>query len=170
MDGTRKFVEAMGKDGSDKLLKGIGASEVKKTLNHIVKQSNRSLYFELIQMKGRASNDKKWSMSSFEDGVVGKRGQYVVCGKAKWNNSKHLTLVKRLVKLGEKEEQIKLYRESEAKGGCDHAMGIVSEGKGGECRLYDNTWNVDYKLYSVSNFVSSLASAKCCFFFNLIEL
>ena len=51
--------------------------DVKKILNHIVKHSNRSLYFEWKQMKGRACNDKKWSMSSLADGVVGKKS---VCG------------------------------------------------------------------------------------------
>ena len=57
------------------------------------------------------------------------KSQYVVCGKARQNNSKHLTLVKRLVKLGKKEGQIKLYRESEANGDRDHAIEIVIEDK-----------------------------------------
>ena len=54
MNGTRKFVdiakEAMEKNGSDKLLKGIGASDVKKTLNDTVKHSNRRLSFEWKEM------------------------------------------------------------------------------------------------------------------------
>ena len=37
--------------------------------------------------------------------------------------------MKRLVKLGKKEGQIKLYRESEANGDRDHAIEIVIEDK-----------------------------------------
>ena len=40
VDGWDIAKEAMGKDRDDKLLKGIGASDVKKTLNHIVKHNN----------------------------------------------------------------------------------------------------------------------------------
>ena len=65
-----------------------------------------------------------------------------------------------------------LYVASETKGNCDHAMGIVSEGEGGECRLFDNTWtgNGNSKLYTMNSFASSLSNAQCCYFFNLTEL
>ena len=62
-----------------------------------------------------------------------------------------------------------MFIDNEVKGNCDHAVGIVSEGDGGECKLYDNTWTVPVKSYTLPNFMSSLSSAKC-FFFNLIEL
>ena len=52
-----------------------------------------------------------------------------------------------------------------------HAMGIISKGVRGECRLYDNTWTgkTHSKLYTMGSFASSLGNAKCCSFFNLTE-
>ena len=64
---------------------------------------------------------------------------------AKRNNSKHVKLVKRVIDVVDKVEQIKVFTDHEVKGRCDHAMGIVSEGDGGECKLYDNTWTVPVK-------------------------
>ena len=171
MSGKRKFVdvakEAMGRSS---LSKGMGFSDVRIVLEHVVKHSQRRVRFEWKRMKGRASDAKGWSMGDFAAGIVSKKGQYIVCGKAKRNSSKHVKLVKRVNDVVNKVEQIKLFTDHEVKGSCDHAMGIVSEGDGGECKLYDNTWTVPVKSYTLPNFMSSLSSAKCCFFFNLIEL
>ena len=81
-----------------------------------------------------------------------------------------MKLVKRVNEIVNKVEQLKVYTDHEVKGSCEHAMGIVSEGDGGDCKLYDNTWTVPVKSYTLPNFMSSLSSANCCFFFNLIEL
>ena len=64
-----------------------------------------------------------------------------------------------------------LYVDNETKGDRDHAMGIISKGVRGECRLYDNTWTgkTHSKLYTMGSFASSLGNAKCCSFFNLTE-
>ena len=171
MSGTRKFVdvakEAMGRSS---LSKGMGVSDVRIVLEHVVKHSQRRVRFEWKKMKGRASNAKGWSMRDFAAGIVSKKGQYIVCGKAKRNSCKHVKLVKRVNEIVNKVEQMKVYTDHEVKGSCDHAMGIVSEGDGGECKLYDNTWTVPVKSYTLPNFMSSLSSANCCFFFNLIEL
>ena len=37
------------------------------------------------------------------------------------------------------DNEIEVYVQNEMSGVSDHAMGVVSEGAGGECRLYDNT-------------------------------
>ena len=165
MSGKRRFVdvakEAMGKSASDNLSKGIGCSDVRIVFEHVVKHSQRNVRFEWKKMKGRASDAKGWSMKDFAAGIVSKKGQYVVCGKAKRNSDKHVKLVKRVSDVSDKVKQVK--------GNCDHAMGIVSEGDGGECNSYYNSWTVPEKSYTLPNFMSSLSSARCCYLFNLIE-
>ena len=109
-------------------------------------------------------------MRDFAAGIVSKKWQYIVCGKAKRKSNKHVKLVKRVIDVVDKVKQIKVFTDNEVKGNCDHAMGIVREGYGGDCKLYDNTWTVPEKSYTLPNFMRSLSSAKCCYFFNLIEL
>ena len=101
-------------------------------------------------------------MHSLKSGVVNRWGQYVVCGQAKRKSIRHESLCKKLAGLnGQEKLSADLYVASETKGNCDHAMGIVSEGEGGECRLFDNTWtgNGNSKLYTMNSFASSLSNA-----------
>ena len=123
MSGTRKFVdvakEAMGRSS---LSNGIGFSDVRIVLEHVVKHSQRRVRFERKRMKGRASDAKDWSMGDFAAGIVSKKGQYIVCGKAKRNSSKHVKLVKRVNEIVNKVEQMKVYTDHEVKGSCDHPM------------------------------------------------
>ena len=177
MDGTRKFVdvakEAMGKSENDKLVMGVGVGDVRKTLEFIVKTTKVRYRFEWKKLKGLHATKKSWNMHSFKSGIVNRRGQYVVCGQAKRKSVRHESLCKKLAGLnGQDNLSADLYVASETKGNCDHAMGIVSEGEGGECRLFDNTWtgNGNSKLYTMNSFASSLSNAQCCYFFNLIEL
>ena len=83
MSGTRKFVdvakEAMGRSS---LSKGMGVSDVRIVLEHVVKHSQRRVRFEWKKMKGRASDSEGWSMRDFAAGIVSKKGQYIECGKA----------------------------------------------------------------------------------------
>ena len=60
------------------------------------------------------------------------------------------------------DNEIEVYVQNEMSGVSDHAMGVVSEGAGGECRLYDNTWNVSHKLFSMENVINTLVSASQC--------
>ena len=41
-------------------------------------------------------------MKDFAAGIVSKKGQYVVCGKAKRNSDKHVKLVKRVSDVSDK--------------------------------------------------------------------
>ena len=69
--------------GRSSLSKGMGFSNVRIVLEHVLKQSQRRVRFEWKRMKGRASDAKGWSMGDFAAGIVSKKGQYIVCGKAK---------------------------------------------------------------------------------------
>ena len=66
MSGKRKFVdvakEAMGRSS---LSKGMGFSDVRTVLEHVVKHSQRRVRFERKRMKGRASDAKGWSIKGF---------------------------------------------------------------------------------------------------------
>ena len=177
MDGTRKFVdvakEAMGKSENDKLVMGVGVGDVRKTLDFIVKSAKVRYRFEWRKLKGLHATKKSWNMNSFESGIVKRRGQYIICGQAKRNSIRHESLCKKLAGLSGQEKLLTdLYVASETKGNCIHAMGIVNEGEGSECRLFDNTWtgNGNSKLYTMNSFASSLSNAQCCYFFNLTEL
>ena len=177
MDGTRKFVdvakEAMGKSENDKLVTGVDVGDVRKTLEFTVQSAKVRYRFEWRKLKGLHATQKSWNMNSFESGIVKRRGQYIICGQAKRNSIRHESLCKKLAGLSGQEKLLTdLYVASETKGSCDHAMGIVSEGEGGECRLFDNTWtgNGNSKLYTMNSFASSLSNAQCCYFFNLTEL
>ena len=46
--------EAMGRSASDNLSKGMGCSDVRIVLEHVVKHSQRKVRFEWKKMKGRA--------------------------------------------------------------------------------------------------------------------
>ena len=52
----------MGRSASDNLSKGMGCSDVRIVLEHVVKHSQRKVRFEWKKMKGRASNAKGWSI------------------------------------------------------------------------------------------------------------
>ena len=114
--------EAMGKSASDNLSKGVGCSDVRIVFEHVVKHSQRKVRFEWKKMKGRASDAKGWSMKNFAAGIVSKKGQYVVCGKAKRNSDKHVKLVKRVSDEYDKVKQMKVFIDNEVKENCDHAM------------------------------------------------
>ena len=75
-----------------------------------------------------------------------------------------------MCKLENLDDAIEEYVQYEISGASDHAMDFVSEGAGGECRLYDNTWNVSHKLFLMQNVSISLVSASQCYFFELIEV
>ena len=112
-------------------------------------------------------------MKSFQSGIANRKGQYIICGKAIWRNSKHETLYKKIAELkGQGQALAELHAESETKGDCPHAIGIVSDGEGGGCGLYDNVWTGNFysKLYMMKSFASSLGTGKYDFFFDLIEL
>ena len=78
--------------------------------------------------------------------------------------------MKRVCKLENLGDAIEEYVQNEISEAADHAMGFVSEGAGGECRLYDNILNVSHKLFSMQNVSSSLVSVSQCYFFELIEV
>ena len=146
---------------------GVGVGDVRKTLEFIVKSAKVRYRFEWRKLKGLHATKKSWNMNSFEFGIVKRRGQYVICGQAKRNSIRHESLCKKLAELNSQEKlSADLYVVSETIGNCDHAMGIVSESEGGECRLFDNTWtgNGNSKLYTMNSFASSLSNAQCCYF------
>ena len=97
--------EAMGRSVSDNLSKGIGCSDVRIVLEYVVKHSQRNVRFEWKKMKGRATDSKGWSMRDFAAGIVSKKGQYIVCGKAKRKSNKHVNLVKRVIDLDDRVKQ-----------------------------------------------------------------
>ena len=55
MSGKRRFVEvakeAMGRSASDNLSKGMGCSDVRIVLEHVVKHSQRNVRFEWKKME-----------------------------------------------------------------------------------------------------------------------
>ena len=174
MSGTRKFAdvakEALGKDTSDKLHKGLSTTDMRIVFEQLVEKSDKPWRFRWAKIKGRAYEHRKWDMKSFVGGVIRKRGQYVLMGKAKWNCDKHNAFVKRFKDAKNVSDAVEEYVKNEADGPPDHAMGINSDGEGIDCRLYDNTWTSPYKLFSVKNLTSSLVNATCCYNFELTEM
>ena len=87
--------EAMGKDISDKLMKGVGVNDVRKTFEYIVKSSKASLIFEWKRMKGL---DAKNILCNILDRKkrADRKGQYVICGNAKRWNVKYDTSCKKI--------------------------------------------------------------------------
>ena len=144
--------------------------DVRVILEKLVAKSNGKWRFTWKPKKGLKYGERKWCLKSIMKGVVSRRGQYIVLGKARWNNRKHGAFVKRVCKLKNLDDAIVEYVQNEISGASDHAMGVVSEGAGGECRLYDNTWDVSHKLFSMENVTSSLVRASQCYFFELIEV
>ena len=51
---------------------------------------------------------------------------------------------------------------------ADHAMGVCV-GDDLSVKMYDNSWKVDHKTFSVVNFVISLSNVAYCFCFELSE-
>ena len=60
-------------------------------------------------------------VNSFQSGLVNRKGQYVIRGKAKWKNVKHeASCNRRSTKLeGQQGALAELYVDSETKGDCD---------------------------------------------------
>ena len=66
---------------------------------YIVKSSKVGLNFDWKRMKGLHAKNKLRNMKSFQSGIANRKGQYVICGKAIWRNSKHETLYKKIAEL-----------------------------------------------------------------------
>ena len=77
-------------------------ADVRIVFEHVAKQSQLNVRFEWKKMEGRASDAKGWSIKDFAAGIVSKKGQYVMCGKAKRNSDKHVKLVKRVSDVSDK--------------------------------------------------------------------
>ena len=90
MKGTRKFSdvakEALERPLSDKFENGVSHVDVKKIFEYIVKKVDYKWRFEWNRKKGSRWGHRVWDMESFEKSVLGKRGMFVVCGKAKRGN------------------------------------------------------------------------------------
>ena len=170
MNGTRKFSDVAKEALGLELLKGISTVDVRVILEKLVTKSNGKWRFTRKPKKRLQYGERKWCLKSIMKGVVNWQGQYIVLGKARWCNRKHGAFVKRVCKLENLDDAIEEYVQNEIRGASDHAMGFVSKGAGGECRLYDNTWNVSHKLFSMQNVSSSLVSASQCYLFELIEV
>ena len=93
------------------VLTSVGVSDVRKTLKYIVKSTKVPLKFEWKRMKGFDANKKLWNTNNFKSSIADRKGQNVICGKAKWRNVKYDTLCKKVANLEGQEEAQQNYME-----------------------------------------------------------
>ena len=92
----------------------------------------------------------------------------VVCWRAKRGNAAHKSLTARLNKCSENYNvSVSAYMMSHDVVRSDHAMGIRV---GDECLLLANSWDVEYKIFTVSNFASSLRNTSSGWSLNVYKV
>ena len=175
LGGKHQFMhivqDALGLVRGDNFRNGLASNDIVIFLTYLVKlyrEQGRIVSFTWRRLKELKGRNKKWTMKSLEGSVMSKSGSYVMFGRAKRSNSIYMNTLKRLKKTKSLTAAIKEYLGNGKITGADHAMGVcVGDDLG--AKMYDNSWKVDHKTFSIVNVLSSLSNVAYCFCFDLCE-
>ena len=175
LNGKEQFLhvvqDSLGLVRRDSFKNGLASSDIVLFLNYFVKlyaEQGRVVNYTWKRLRELRGRNRRWTMKSLEGGVISRSGCYVMFGRAKRSNAVYVNTLKRLKKTDTLSAAIEEYVGNGKITGADHAMGVCV-GDDLSVKMYDNSWRVDHKTFSVVNFLSSLSNVAYCFCFELSE-
>ena len=175
MKGTLSFVEtfkeSMGYLPTQKVLKGISSEDVNvyfRWLSSLYSKNYLSLTYVWKRVKKvDSSSYRTFTGSSVYPLLSSTPGQYIMFGKAKWNNDKHRTLMKKLRSLQTESLRFKYYGvAANGRKAPDHAVGLVVSSQK-DPSLYDNSMrNVGGK-FSAEALANKMSDVSSCYIFDV---
>ena len=175
MDGKLSFVDSFKKTmnllPSQKVTKGISALDVNLYLrwlkSHLSTQHINVEYVWRRVKKVDKNTSRDFNGASVYKLMNGRVGQYILFGKAKWNNDGHRKQMKRLRAAGNDRSRFKLYGIiANGTKQSDHAAGVFIRAAD-EHLLYDNSMrNISLKL-TADSLANKMSDVSCCYIFDL---
>ena len=136
LDARHVMKESMGVLMTDKLLRGISATDVTNFLGLVVEKNRqrgkRAKFVWKRVGRNHGARGKGWSVSKLQKSVLDVRvGKFVILGRAKKNNQRQEKLVRAVKSCETEEQKLECWgRYAKGDGVPTHAIGIkVEEGK-----------------------------------------
>jgi hypothetical protein len=178
MGNTRDFVLEMKKSmqllPTQGFMKGISSYNINyflHTLSKEYKALGRNVKFTWLKV-GRNKGRKHRGLTggSIEKLVLSRKGQYVLVGKAKIDNSVHKAFIRRLAH-GKTERHRFLMYANRARGrlSANHAIGISVDDKL-KALYYDNACIKKPRKFEVLALARKITDITNCFVFNIFEM
>ena len=175
MKGKLPFVESfkksMGYISSQKVLKGISSEDVNLYLrwvsSHYVSQGRSLTYVWKRVKKYNTDKIRCFTGSSVYPTSINSPGQYILFGKAKWNNDKHRHLMKKLRSLANEKLRFSYYNlTADGSKVPDHAVGLFISSTS-ENLLFDNSMRNVSSTLSAEALASKMSDVSSCYIFDV---
>jgi hypothetical protein len=175
IDARHMMKESMGVLMTDKLLRGINATDVTNFLELVVEKNRlrgkRVKYVWRRVGRNYGAGGKGWSVSKLKKSVLDvKVGKFVILARAKKNSQRQEKLVRAVKSCETEEEKLECWgRYAKGDGVPTHAIGIkVEEGK--PTMLIDNGMTHGQKTFSVMELLKRVDDMRTCYELDLHEV
>ena len=175
MDGKLNFVESfkltMDLSVSQRITKGISSLNVNNYLRWLSSKylsTGRLMKFTWRKvLKVDTKTKRSFNGASVYKILSGASGQYVLFGKAKWNNDLHRKQLKRLKSLGNERSRFILYGlTANGQKTADHAVGLCISQTSSNL-LYDNTMRNIFVNFNAEALASKMSDVSSCYIFDV---
>ena len=168
---VQSFKESMGYLPTQKILKGISSEDVNVYLCWLpslyTKNGRAFTYVWKRVKKVDSSSYRTFTGSSVYSLLSSTPGQYIMFGKAKWNNDKHRLQMKKLRSIQTESLRFKFYGvTANGRKVPDHAVGLVISPKN-EPSLYDNSMRNVGGRFSAEALASKMSDVSSCYIFDV---
>ena len=178
MDGRLNFVESFKQtielSVSQRITKGISSLNVNNYLRWLSSKNEstgrRMKFIWWKVLKVDTKTKRSFNGASVYKLLSGAGGQYVLFGKAKWNNVLHRKQLKRLKSLGNERSRFILYGlTANGRKMADHAVGLCISQTSTNL-LYDNTMRNIFVNFNAEALASKMSDVSPCYIFDVIFL
>jgi hypothetical protein len=175
LDARHVMKESMGVLMTDKLLRGISATDVTNFLDLVVeknRQRGKRVKFVWKRVgRNHGARGNGWSVSKLKKSVLDVRvGKFVILGRAKKNTQRQEKLMRAVKGCETEEQKLECWgRYAKGEGVPTHAIGIkVEEGK--PTMLIDNGIRDGKKEFSVMELLKRVDDMRSCYELDLYEV
>jgi hypothetical protein len=175
VDARHVMKEAMGVLMTDKLLRGISATDVTNFLELVVEKNRlrgKRVKFVWKRLgRNHGAGGKGWNVSTLKKSVLDvKVGKFVILARAKRNTQRHEKLVRAVKSCETEKEKLECWgRYAKGDGVPTHAIGIkVEEGK--PTMLIDNGMRAGQKEFTVMELLKRVDDMRVCYELDVYEV
>lgn len=163
---VQSFKSSMGLLPTQRILKGISAEDVNvylRWLTSLYKYYGRSVSCVWKRVKKFDSSSYRTFTGFSVYPLLSTPGQYILFGKAKWNNEKHRQQLKKLKALGSERSRFHYYGSfADGSKVPDHAVGLVISTTHDDL-LYDNSMRNICCKFSAEALASKMSDVSSCY-------
>ena len=170
------FKSIMDEENGRTLLKGASSENAHQFLLQIVKNNEargKRVGYTFKRMGYNRKTAKRWTVMDVEKSCLRKKGMYVIFGKSKMANPKHVQLMSKLKKLERERKHDEILEEYAAiADGCsklDHAVGIKVDDDL-NATLICNGCRDGAKTFTMVNLADRMEDLCICYEYDLFEL